>query len=308
MDDLRPLGRTGLIVSALTLGTSYLGNPADKYGIPAPEAFELAKQMLAGPFAAIDTSNNYADGRSESVLGCAIRDRGTQTTPLIFTKVDPDPVTHRFDRDRVWRSFEESAERLGMDQIPLLHLHDPFQFVTFEHAFAPLGAVQGLVELRDQGLVTSIGIAAGETTPLRHFVSSDVFDAVLTHNRYTLVDARAEDLLLDASERGLGIFNAAPFGGGLLAGRGSTYAYREAPRGLLEWVERARSVCSQWGVQLPAAALHFSLRNDLIHSTVVGVNNPARLEELVRLQQTVFPEGFWEALSALGTPVSTLAD
>jgi D-threo-aldose 1-dehydrogenase len=308
MDDLRPLGRTGLTVSALTLGTSYLGNPPQESGAPAPAAYELARQMLAAPFAAIDTSNNYADGRSESVLGRALAEQGTTQGRMIFTKVDADPVTRSFDRDRVWRSFEESTARLGVNHLPLLHLHDPFHYITPKAAFAPSGPVQGLVELKEQGLVSAIGIAAGETTPMRLYVRTGAFDALLTHNRYTLVDARAEDLFMDAAARGMGTFNAAPFGGGLLAGRGSKYAYREATSGLLEWFNRLKTLCNQWSVEVPAAALHFSLRNELIDSTVVGVNNPARLEQLLQLQQAVIPQGFWEALSSLGTPLSTLAD
>jgi D-threo-aldose 1-dehydrogenase len=304
-DRVRPLGGTGLSVSSISLGTSFLGNPAQPDGSPAPESAELARTLLAGPYAVIDTSNNYAGGRSETALGRAIAEHGLPAGHSIVTKADSEPGTGRFDRDRVWRSFEESTARLGLETLPLLHLHDPYT-VTVEEALAPGGAVQGLVELREQGLVGAIGVAAGEIDLMTRYVTSGVFDVLLTHNRYTLVDRRAEALMAEAAERGMGVFNAAPFGGGLLAGRGTRYAYREASPELLAWTERARELCDTWSIDLPAAALHFSMRCPLVHSTVVGVSRPERIEQLEKLRLTTIPDDFWPALEALGTPPSTI--
>ena len=308
MEDLRALGRTGLKVSALTLGSSYLGNPAQTDGSPSPGAFDLAGRMLTGPFAAIDTSNNYAEGRSETVLGKAIAEHGVPAGRLIITKADADPETGRLDRDRVWRSFEESATRLGLDHIPLFHLHDPFHYVTFEEAFAAAGAVQGLSELKEQGLVGFIGIAAGEITLMRRYVNTGMFDAMVTHNRYTLVDTRAEELLNEAANLGMGIFNAAPFGGGLLAGQGSKYAYRESSPMLLQWVKRVHELCRLWALDLPTVALHFSLSSTLIHSTIVGISSPLRMNQLQNMVRADVPEAFWDELRLFGAPPSTLAD
>jgi D-threo-aldose 1-dehydrogenase len=304
---LRPLPGTDIEVSPVSLGTSFLGNPAQADGSPAPESAELAHALLTGPFAVIDTSNNYAQGRSETALGRAVAAHGLPAGRRIVTKVDAEPGTGRFDRDRVWRSFEESTARLGLDHLPLLHLHDPYT-ITPEEAFAPGGAVQGLVELREQGLVGAIGVAAGKLDLMLRYVTSGAFDVVLTHNRYTVVDRRAERLLAEAAERGMGAFNAAPFGGGLLAGRGTRYAYRESPPELLAWVERARALCAEWSTDLPAVALQFSLRSPLVHSTVVGVSRPERIAQLEELRTAVVPDGFWPALAALGTPPSTVDD
>jgi D-threo-aldose 1-dehydrogenase len=305
--DPRPLGRTSLLVSPLTLGASRLGRPTDPDDVPVGDPVQIARAYLTGPYAVVDTSNAYAEGRSETALGQAIAAHGLPAGRSVVTKTDADPVTGRFDRDRVWRSFEESTGRLGLDRLPLLHLHDPYT-VTVEEAFGPDGAVRGMVELREQGLVGAIGIAAGPVGLMRQYVSSGVFDAVLTHNRYTLVDRRGEDLIAQAGELGMGIFNAAPFGGGLLAGRGTRYAYRDSPPALLAWLDRARSLCEEWAVPLPAVALQFSLRHPLVHSTVVGVSRPERVAELERLRTAPVPEDLWPALAALGTPPSTLDD
>ncbi|TMR25049.1 aldo/keto reductase [Nonomuraea turkmeniaca] len=304
---VRPLGGTGLPVSTISLGTSTLGNPAQPNGSPAPESVELARTLLSSPYAVIDTSNAYAQGRSEAALGQAIGAFGLPAGRHIVSKADADPETGRFDRDRVWRSFEETTARLGLETLPLLHLHDPYT-ITVEEAFARGGAVQGMIELREQRLVGAIGIAAGEIQLMTRYVTSGAFDVLLTHNRYTLVDRRAEELMADAAARDMGVFNAAPFGGGLLAGRGTRYAYREASAELLAWVDRARELCHAWSIELAAAALHFSLRCPLIHSTVVGVSRPERITQLEDLRRTSIPDDFWTALDALGRPPSTIDD
>ena len=100
--------------------------------------------MLASPFRQLDTSNNYANGESERLLGEAIaRAGGLPEHKVIFSKVDPDPVTGIFDADRVSRSFDETRERLGLDTLPLLHFHDPYA-LTVSEAMAPGGPVEAL--------------------------------------------------------------------------------------------------------------------------------------------------------------------
>jgi D-threo-aldose 1-dehydrogenase len=305
--DLRPLGGTGLLVSPLTVGASRLGRPDPPDGAAVGDPVEVAHAFLTGPYAVVDTSNNYAEGRSETALGQAIAAHGLPAGRDVVTKTDADPSTGRFDRDRVWRSFEESTTRLGLDRLPLLHLHDPYSMSVAE-AFAPGGAVEGMVELREQGLAGAIGIAAGPVSLMTEYVTSGTFDALLTHNRYTLVDRRAEALIARATELGMGVLNAAPFGGGLLAGRGTRYAYRDSPAELLEWLDRVRALCAEWTLPLPAVALHFSMRHPSVHSTVVGISRPERLAELEVLRTTEVPDDFWPALDALGTPPSTLDD
>jgi D-threo-aldose 1-dehydrogenase len=142
LGDERIVPGTSLRVTAVSVGTSCLGNSPRPGGTPAEAGDALARAMFASPFAMIDTSNNYAQGRSETVLGAAVRRDGLPAGKAIVTRVDADPDTEALDRDRVWRSFEESVARLGLERLPLLHLHDPYT-IEAEEAFAPGGAVQG---------------------------------------------------------------------------------------------------------------------------------------------------------------------
>lgn len=298
----------------VTIGTSGLGEPGpdgDPTLAPTATEIELAVGMLTSPHGLVDTSNAYARGRSEAVLGAAIRELGgVPTGTSVLSKADRDPETGVFDRDRVWRSFEESTSRLGIERLPLYQLHDPYT-VTFEQAMGEGGAVQGLLELREQGLVSAIGVAAGPSDLLTRYVRTGAFDVLLSHNRYTLVDSSAGELMAEAAERGLAVLNAAPFGGGLLA-HGSTnttrYGYRPAAPDLLDWVERLRALCARHHVSTGAVALRFSMRNPAVGSTVVGISSPTRLAELGTLLAQEVPAQLWDEIAELGTPPSTLTD
>ena len=274
--------------SRIALGTSGLGRDTVPATAGEDAAVATARALLLNGYAAVDTSNAYAAGRSEAVLGRALYElAGTETVPVI-TKVDADPATGALDRDRVLRSLDESLRRLGCDRLPLVHLHDPYS-VTFAEAAGRGGAIEALVELRERGVV----------------------DAILVHNRFTLVDRSAAELFARAAGQGMRVFNAAPFGGGLLAhGSASAagYAYRPASPALRQWVGALERLCAQYGIGLPAAALHLSLRNPDIHATIVGVSSPARLAALGALADAQVPDGFWERLAGFPAAPTPIAD
>lgn len=293
---------------ALLLGTSGLGRDPSPEGADA--AVRTAMALLARPGTLVDTSNAYADGRSEAALGEARRRLGSAARATVMTKAARDPETGALDRDRVLRSFEESRARLGVDTVPFLHLHDPYT-ISVRDAEAPGGAIAGLRELRDAGTVGAIGIAAGPIPLMTRYVETGAFDAVLTHNRCTLVDRSAAPLLQAARERGMTVFNAAPFGGGILvtgARDDATYAYRPAAPELRDWVHRVERVCAAYGVPLPAVALAFSLRSPLVDATVVGAGSPERLRRLEALRATPVPEAIWDEIDALGPAPSPIDD
>jgi len=299
-----------LNVSPLTLGTSGLGRGTEPGSAEEAAAVDIAVDLLSSSHAFVDTSNNYSGGRAEAVIGLAIAQIGPDATTRVISKVDAEPETGVFDRDRVLRSFDETASRLGVERLPLLHLHDPYT-VTFEEAMGPGGAVEGLIELRESGRVDNIGVAAAPIPLMARYVATGVFDAVLIHNRFTAVDQSAAPVFADAHERGMTVFNAAPFGAGILATgprEGAIYDYRPATPELQEWVGRLERVCGAHGVSLAAVALHFSLRSSLVDSTVVGVSSPGRRAQLDELAATPIPDEVWSELDALSPAPSPIDD
>jgi D-threo-aldose 1-dehydrogenase len=297
-DWLRPLGETGLVVSAIGAGGGPLGNMPETFGsdVDADQGIATVRRILAGPITFLDTSNVYGGGDSERRIGRALGEVGGLPAGFVLaTKVDRG-ADGSFDAARVRRSFEESLQRLGLDRIQLLFLHDPEFAVTFDDAMTPNGAVPALVRIKDEGLAGVIGVAGGEIALMRRFVETGAFDVLLTHSRYSLVDRSADETITIARERGVAVVNAAVLGGGILAvgtSRSTRYGYREAPGETLTAVAAIEDVCRRHGVPLAAAAMQFSLRDERISSTLVGFSRPERVDETVRLAHWPIPDELW---------------
>jgi D-threo-aldose 1-dehydrogenase len=201
---------------------------------------------------------------------------------------------------RVRRSVEESRERLGLEVLPLVHLHDP-EFFDWDLITAPGGAVDTLAELRTEGVIGHIGLAGGPVDQMDRYLDLGVFEVLLVHNRWTLVDRSAGAILKRAADAGMGIVNAAIYGGGILAAprRGlDQYGYRPATEATLAAIAAMADLCDEFGTDLPTAALQFSLRDPRIHTTVVGISKASRLDGLLRAAGTELPEPFWERIEA----------
>ena len=112
-----------------------------------------------------------------------------------------------------------------------MYLHDPEYHITFAEAMAPGGPVAALAELRDQGVLGHLGVAGGPVRLMREFIATGAFEAVISHNRFTLIDRSAEPLMDDAAARQVAFVNGAPYGGGILAKgpeQQPKYAYQPA--------------------------------------------------------------------------------
>jgi len=299
---IRTLGTTGRHVTELCIGTSALGSMPGTYGYSVDEAqaLDTLRRVFQGPITFVDTANEYgADGASERLIGTVLRELGGVPEGfLIATKVDPDRYGD-FSGRRVHASVAESRERLGMDRLPLVYLHDP-ERIPFEASMGPGGAVEALRKLQADGVIGHLGVAGGPIGLLRGYVATGVFEAVITHNRFTLLDRSAEPLLDDCAAAGVAVVNAAPFGSGLLAkGPGATdrYYYRPAPPQILEATKRIQAACERHGVPLAAAALQFSTREPRIASTIDGITRPERVDQMAELAEYPVPESLWQEIS-----------
>jgi D-threo-aldose 1-dehydrogenase len=195
--------------------------------------------------------------------------------------------------------MERSLELLGLNRVEIVYLHDP-EWTTFEAAMAPGGPVEVLRGFKEQGVIGQLGVAGGPIPVEMQYVETGLFDAVITHNRYTLLNRSADPLLSLAHEQGLAVLNAAPYGSGLLAKGPDAYpryAYQQASTEMVERVRRLAAICERHGVPLPAVALQFSTRDPRICNTIVGMSKPERLRQTVEYLTTPIPEALWEDLS-----------
>ncbi|MBO3750698.1 aldo/keto reductase [Streptosporangiaceae bacterium NEAU-GS5] len=295
-------------MTPLCVGTSAMASMPDLYGyaVSAERAVETMLEVFDSEINFIDTSNGYgADGASELRIGEALRARGgLPPDAVLATKVDPDPVTGDFSGKRVRASVEESLTRLGLDRLQLLYFHDP-ERIAFEDAMAPEGAVAALVALREEGLADHLGVAGGPVGLLRRYLGTGAFEAVITHNRYTLVDRSAEPLLADAAERGVAVVNGAPYGGGMLVKGPDAqplYGYRPASEVAKDRVRTMRRICDEHGIPPAAAALQYSTREPRIASTIVGITAPGRVAQTLELYRWPIPDEVWDQLEPLAAP------
>ncbi|NYI92293.1 D-threo-aldose 1-dehydrogenase [Amycolatopsis endophytica] len=304
----RPLGRTGLEVTPVCVGGGPLGSMPRNFGydVPAEQGVRTVLRAFEGPFTFLDTSNNYSGGESERRIGEAIRRNGGLPDGFVLsTKVDR-AADGTFDGDQVRRSISESLDRLGLDRVPLLFLHDP-EHIPFEDGVAPGGPVEALVRLRGEGVAEHLGVAGGPVGLLRRYLDTGAFEVLLTHNRWTLIDRSADDLIGYAHGRGIGVVNGAPFGGGILAKGAAAqpkYAYRSADEKILALVRHIETACAEHGVPLAAAALQFSMRDPRVSSTVVGISRPERVAETAEYATWDIPEQLWETLDNAAAPSS----
>ena len=299
------LGRSGLTVSRICYGTGPIGDMPEVYGHGAgeEEARATVRAIFAGPANFLDTSRNYGAGRSEERIGAVIRAMGGPPDGFVVaTKLDRDPETNRFDASAMRRSLERSLTALGLDPDNLLHLHDPEYAADIDEVTRPGGGLAELYRIREEGLCDAVGLAGGRVDLMMPILERFDFDAMITHNRFTLVNRNAESMIDFAVKKGIAVVNAAPFAGGVFArgsASGARYVYQETNAAMLAPVRAVEAVCARHGVPIGAVALQFSMRDPRITSTICGVGRPAEVDGIAAWADLPVPEELWEELAAL---------
>jgi len=208
----RTLGGTRLSVSPLCVGCAPLGDMPETfdYSVGEERARETLKAVLRSPINFLDTAASYGDGESERRIGGVLEEVGGLPEGVVLaSKADRDLTTGNFSGEQMRRSVERSLRLLGMDRLQLVYLHDP-EHGSFEHMMAPGGPVEVLRSLAEEGVIQHLGVAGGPIELMIRFVETDLFEAVITHNRYTLVNRTADPLFNVAAERGVAALNAPP--------------------------------------------------------------------------------------------------
>ena len=301
----RPVGNTGLLVTPIGMGTAPLGSMPWVYSFEVPDdrGIDTVRRCFQGPLNFIDTAAMYGDGTAERRIGAVIKELGGLPPGFVLeTKADRDMQTGDWSADQMRRSVERSLRLLNVDRLDICLIHDT-ETSTWEQVTAPGGPLEALLALKAEGVFDHFGIGAGPIDMLMRYVELGVIEIVMTHNRYNLVDREAEPLLDLCQQRGVAVFNAAPYGSGILAKGPDAFArfrYHEAEPVLLDRVRKMQAACARYGVPLAASALQFSMRDPRITSTVIGMTRPERIDETVRLATHPIPEGLWPELIELG--------
>jgi D-threo-aldose 1-dehydrogenase len=312
-----PLGRSGLRVSVLGLGTAPLGNLFAP--VPEPDADATVRAALDAGVTYLDTAPHYGLGLAERRLGRMLAGRprdsfvlstkvgrllrplgeGETADPEGFAGVGPGKRVWDLSGDGVRRSLEESLERLGLDRVDVVFLHDPDEHEreAYEQAFP------ALIELREQGVVRAVGAGMNQAEMLTRFVRDLDIDVVLVAGRWSLLDQRAAAELLPAcAERGVAVVVGGVFNSGLLADPrpGATFDYAPAPPELVERARRLAAACARHGVPLRAAALAFAAGHPAVTSVLVGARTAAEVADAAAMHAVPVPDELWAELVAAG--------
>jgi len=300
---------TDLEVTELSFGTSSLGSMPDTYGYEVPEerAQETLKRFFKGPVNLLDTSRNYGMGESELRIGRAIKNNsGWPNNFILSTKLDRDMNTLGFDKDRARKSLEESLNALNLDKVDILFLHDPEHTKDVSEITKKGGSMDELFKIKEEGLCRAVGLAMGKVDMMFPMLKEWDFDVIINHNRFTLLNRQANEMYDYAYKKNISIINAAPYAGGVLAKGPSNFkkiTYQDVTEEKLAPAREIEKVCKKYNVEMGAAALQFSMKDERVTSTLCGVTSVQSIEKNLSWAETSIPEKFWDEILKL--PYST---
>jgi D-threo-aldose 1-dehydrogenase len=312
------LGRTNVEVTEVGFGGAQVGNLSS--AVSDEGAFAAVDGAWEAGVRYFDTAPHYGLGLSERRLGRALAAR-PRNELVISTKVGrllrpnpaprgsdletggfdvPDNLTrvHDYSRDGVRRSLEESLQRLGMDRVDVIYVHDPDDYMDQ----ALCEALPALVELRDEGVVGAVGAGMNFWQPLVRVVKEADVDAVMLAGRWTLLDRSGEPLLAECEARGVSVVAAAPFNSGLLSRAWppdeALFNYQLASGEVLARARKLAEICQAQGTSLPEAAMSFPLRHPAVACVVSGMRTAAQAASAARWAAAGISEEAWAALDA----------
>jgi D-threo-aldose 1-dehydrogenase len=324
---VRQLGKSPLVVTQLGVGTAPLGDLYQR--VPEADARDMLSTGYDLGLRLFDTAPLYGSGLAEHRTGGLLRQKPREGL-VVSTKVgrwyQPAPGGANrgnwagglefnevldYSYDGAMRSFEQSLLRLGLSRVDVLLLHDVDVHThgsreacdrRFDEAME--GAYRALIELRQSGDVSAIGVGVNEADMCARFARAGDFDCMLLAGRYTLLEQSALDEFLPLCEaKNIGVLAGGTFNSGILASgprAGSKYNYAEAPAAVRERVTRLGEICRAHGVPLAAAAIQFPLGHPKVSSVVIGAISAQEIRENFELMTHGIPAELWSDLRSAG--------
>ena len=327
--ETRRIGETAVEVTMLGLGGATIGG--GMASLTDSDGRMVVRDAYDAGIRYFDTAPFYGSGRSEHLVGDELRHLdgwvlsskvGRRLKPIRGGKAEGDPRTQPFafepwfdySYDGAMRSYEDSLQRLGVNRVDILYIHD-IDTATHGTATQPKlhraameGAYKALDELRRNGDIRAIGIGVNEAHPIARALDHGKWDVFLLAGRYTLLEQDPlEDLLPAVEKHGASIVIGGPFNSGILVGR-KLWNYAPPPESVMMRVAAIAKVCASHGVPLAAAALQFPLAHPAVASVIPGPRSASELNQIVDWFKIEIPVSLWrdlkdEKLIAANAPV-----
>ncbi len=316
----RKIGQTEIEVDVLGVGGAPFGGNFATLG--RSDAAEILETALTAGITYVDTAPFYGFGRSERVVGDLLRGKpyvlstkvgrlllpGAAPDPMAYGMIEPLPFhpVYDYSYDGVMRSFEASLQRLGLDRIDILMVHDigEFQHGAEDNArhFGELkdSGYRAMEELKKAGQVSAIGLGVNEKEVCLAALDIGQWDVFLLAGRYTLLEQTPlGDLFPACRAAGTTLICGGPFNSGVLVGR-EMWNYAKAPEDIVTRVTKLKAVAEAHAVPLPAAALQFPIAHPLISSVIPGSRSAAEFEGILEWARHPIPAAFWTDLRDQG--------
>ena len=272
----RRFGKTDWQVSEVGLGGSWFyGRP--EFGLkPFSYGARIVERALELGINYFDTAPLYGQGRSEEVLGAALK--GVTEPYYLATKVGYYPEPFDYTRDTVWRGFEASLKRLQRDKVDLLQIHEAEQ-AGWEGIFGAGRTLETLLEIQEQGLIKYIGLTGSDLGLMRDVLKeSDVFVSAITFCKYDLLTQEAQEILVPtAAERDVAVITASPLHAGLLGSKRELWMENGRFADLYDKLDQVEALLADLPEDITHTALRYLLSDPRVSILLSGV---ASIEEL----------------------------
>ena len=310
---VKRFGRTELRLPIVGIGTAFTGIPTQNETVSdSPDApnladFELGVETLVAAIDAgcafFDTAALYGRSVSEAMIGAALRRRPAARDKItISTKAGRSHAGYDFSFDAVQRSVHDSLERMGLERVDIVYIHDAMG-QPMERVLADDGALGALRHLQAQGLLRFIGTASNDPVTNLRYIKTGEFDAAVMADSWSLINQIAErGIFAAAAEHDVGLVAATPLERGLLATgplSGASYLNRRFSQACLDHVSEIQRLCARFSLPMLAAALQWCARHPQVASTIPGARVPGEAESSLAAAELHIPEDYWLALDPL---------
>jgi aryl-alcohol dehydrogenase-like predicted oxidoreductase len=301
-----PLGKTGLNVSRLSFGASAIGSVFHE--VSEADAIRAVHAALDAGINYLDVAPSYGGNLSETRLGMALKGV-SRDKYFLSTKIgkytNPESYgddTLDYSEARTRSSVEESMQRLGVDYLDIIHIHDvEYQDrVKLEEGFTT--GYDTLQKMKREGTIGHVSMGTYPIDIWQRALRELQLDAILVHNHYCLNDNRLLELLPACQAQGIGIINGAPFSSGLLSGSPIAQWHPAAPADRAVF-KKAADFCTEQGTTIAKVAFQYACDNPDVHTTLFSTARAENVTRNLKWSQEGCPEDLVTAVQDILTPV-----
>ncbi|GAB4022131.1 aldo/keto reductase [Spirosoma koreense] len=295
--DYRQLGKTDLNVSLLSFGASPLGNVFNE--VSETESIRAVHTAIDHGINFFDVAPFYGDTLAEKRLGKALK--GKRNSVFLATKCCRyGNGIFDFSYERVLRSIDESLERLQVDYVDLLTVHD-IEFGDLQQVLTE--AIPAALKVKEMGKARYVGFSGLPVRYLAQVAREVTVDTVLSWGHYNLLEDEINDELVPLSlEKGFGLMNAAPLMQRILSDA-PVPVWQNSPQAVKDMQPKLVTLCQEYGLALSDVALNYAVLHPVIATTIVGISEQRQVEQNLRALQIHLPSELLERIETLVSPV-----